>query len=150
MCGIEKNSRSTDPVEYGGGLQYAHPPLRKTLNVIFIHYADCGLSVSYLQMVDCHNFTHFFAVSLKVLKSSREQGVLSSGHCSRCSIICVSIVYADCLCWCSIVYAGVPLFMLIAVTNKPPDISLKILILHKNKGLHCDGPVKFAKCHFRV
>ena len=42
-------------------------------------------------MVDCHNFTHFFAVSLKVLKSSREQGVLSSGHCSRCSIVCVSV-----------------------------------------------------------
>ena len=28
-------------------------------------------SVSYLQIVDCHNFTHFFAVSLKMLKSSR-------------------------------------------------------------------------------
>ena len=49
------------------------------------------LSVSYLQMIDCHNFTHFFAVSLKVLKSSREQGVLSSGHCSRCPIVCVSV-----------------------------------------------------------
>ena len=49
------------------------------------------VSVSYLQMVDCHNSMHFFAVSLKVLKSSREQGVLSSGHCSRCSIVCVSV-----------------------------------------------------------
>ena len=50
-----------------------------------------SLSVSYLQMVDCHNSTHYFAVSLKVLKSSREQGVLSSGHCSRCFIVCVSV-----------------------------------------------------------
>ena len=38
------------------------------------------LSVSCLQMVDCHNFTHFYAVSLKMLKSSRDQGVLSSGR----------------------------------------------------------------------
>ena len=30
-------------------------------------------------------------MSLKVLKSSREHGVLSSGHCSRCSIVCVSV-----------------------------------------------------------
>ena len=49
------------------------------------------LSVSCLQMVVCHNFMHFCAVSLKILKSSREQGVLSSGHCSRCSIVCVSV-----------------------------------------------------------
>ena len=49
------------------------------------------LSVWYLQMVDCHNFMHFCAVSLKMLKSSREQGILSSGHCSRCSIVCVSV-----------------------------------------------------------
>ena len=42
-------------------------------------------------MVDCHNFKHFCAVPLKVLKSSREQGVLSSGHCSRCSIVCISV-----------------------------------------------------------
>ena len=26
-----------------------------------------------------------------MLKSSREQSVLSSGHCSRCSIVCVSV-----------------------------------------------------------
>ena len=50
-----------------------------------------GLSVSYLHMVDCHNFTHFCAVLLKMLKSSREQSVLSSGHCSRCPIVCVSV-----------------------------------------------------------
>ena len=49
------------------------------------------LSVSCLEMVNCHNFSHFCAVSLKLLKSSREQGVLSSGHCSRCSIVCVSV-----------------------------------------------------------
>ena len=49
------------------------------------------LSVSYLQMVDCHNFTHFFTMSLKVLKSSREQGVWNSGHCSRCSIVYFSV-----------------------------------------------------------
>ena len=42
-------------------------------------------------MVDCHNFTHFCAVSLKMIKSSPEQGVLSNGHCSRCSIVCVSV-----------------------------------------------------------
>ena len=42
-------------------------------------------------MADCHNFTHFFAVLLNVLKSSREQGVLSSGHCGRFSIVCVSV-----------------------------------------------------------
>ena len=30
--------------------------------------------------------------SLKMLKSSREQGVLSSEHCSRCSIVCVSVL----------------------------------------------------------
>ena len=42
-------------------------------------------------MVDCHNFTHFCAVSLKMLKLSQEQGVLSSERCSRCSIICVSV-----------------------------------------------------------
>ena len=48
------------------------------------------LSVSYLQMVDCHNF-NFCAVLLKMLKSSRKQGVLSSEHCSRCSIVCVSV-----------------------------------------------------------
>ena len=58
--------------------------------VIYEYKCHC-LSVSYLQMVDCHNLTHFFAVSLTVLKSSREQGVLSSGHCSRCSIVCVSV-----------------------------------------------------------
>ena len=46
------------------------------------------LSVLCLQIVDCHIFTHFCAVSVKILKSSREQGVLSSGHCSRCSIVC--------------------------------------------------------------
>ena len=49
------------------------------------------LFVSCLQMVDCHNFTHFFAVSLKTLKSSREQDVSNNGHCSRCSIVCVSV-----------------------------------------------------------
>ena len=49
------------------------------------------MSVSYLQMVDCDNFTHFCAVLFKMLKSLREQGVLSSGHCSRCSIVCVSV-----------------------------------------------------------
>ena len=47
--------------------------------------------MSCLQIVYCHNFTHFCAVSLKMLKSSREQGVLSSGHCGRCSIFCVSV-----------------------------------------------------------
>ena len=50
------------------------------------------MSVSCLQMVDCDNFTHFCALSLKTLKSSQEQGVLSSGHCSKCSIICVSVL----------------------------------------------------------
>ena len=50
-----------------------------------------SLSISYLQMVGCHNFTHFCAVSLEMLKSSRGQGVLSCGHCSRCSIVCVSV-----------------------------------------------------------
>ena len=54
------------------------------------HGAD-EMSVSYLQMVDCHSFSHFFAASLKILKSSGEQGVLSSGHCNRCSIVCVSV-----------------------------------------------------------
>ena len=49
------------------------------------------LSLSCLQIVDCHSFTHFCAVSLKILKSLREQGVLSSGHDSRCSIVCVSV-----------------------------------------------------------
>ena len=47
--------------------------------------------MSCLQIVDCHNFTYFCAVMLKILKSSREQGVLSSGHCSRYSIVCVSV-----------------------------------------------------------
>ena len=42
-------------------------------------------------MVGCHNFTHFCAVSSNTLKSSRKQGVLSSGDCSRCSIVCVSV-----------------------------------------------------------
>ena len=50
-----------------------------------------SLSLSCLQIVDCHNFTDFCAVSLETLKVSREQGVLSSGHCNRCSIICVSM-----------------------------------------------------------
>ena len=54
----------------------------------FLYYCR---SVSYLQMVNGHNFTHFFAVSLKMLESSREQDVSSSGHCSRCSIVCVSV-----------------------------------------------------------
>ena len=49
------------------------------------------MSVSCLHMFDCHNFTHFFAVSLKMLESLREQGVLSSGHCSRCFIVCASV-----------------------------------------------------------
>ena len=49
------------------------------------------LSVSCLQIADCHNFTNFCAVSSKILKSSREEGILSSGHCSRCSIVCVSV-----------------------------------------------------------
>ena len=39
-------------------------------------------------MVDCH---HFCAVSLKMLKSTQEQGVLSNGHCGRCSIVYVSV-----------------------------------------------------------
>ena len=42
-------------------------------------------------MVDCHNLTHFCVMSLKMLKLSLEQGVLSSGHCSRSSIVCVSV-----------------------------------------------------------
>ena len=50
-----------------------------------------GLFVSCLQMVNCHNFTHFCAVSLKILKPSPEQGVLSIGHCSRCSIVRVAV-----------------------------------------------------------
>ena len=55
-----------------------------------VNYLDC-LSVLCLQMIDCLNFTHFCAVSSKILKSSREQGVLSNGHGSRCSIVCVSV-----------------------------------------------------------
>ena len=42
-------------------------------------------------MVGCHNFTPFCAVSSKMLKSLREQSILSSEHCSRCSIVCVSV-----------------------------------------------------------
>ena len=54
-----------------------------------------AMFVSCLQMVGCHNFTHFCAVSLKMLKSSREQGVLSSGYYSRYSIVCVSVPQLD-------------------------------------------------------
>ena len=42
-------------------------------------------------MVDCHNFTHFCAVSLKALKSLQEQGVLSRGHCGRYSVVCIYV-----------------------------------------------------------
>ena len=56
-------------------------------------------TVAIMTEVTSHHmeYTHFYpdyswiTVLLTILKSSREQGVLSSGHCSRCSIVCVSV-----------------------------------------------------------
>ena len=39
---------------------------------------------------------------------------------------------------------------LVMITNKSPNIALRILISKKIKGLYGDSPVKFAKRHFRV
>ena len=93
---------------------------------------DC-LSVSYLQMVDCHNFTHFFAVSLKVLKSSREQGVLSSGHCSTCSIVCVSVPQ---------LHEGLPVWyphlIKFALVRPTPDLS-RLSVFHVGQGALLSG-----------
>ena len=84
-------------------------------------------------MVDCHNFTHFFAVSLKVLKSSREQGVLSSGHCSRCSIVCVSVpqLHEESPVW----YLHLIKFALVRPT---PDLS-QLSVFHVGQGALLPG-----------
>ena len=91
------------------------------------------LSVSYLQMVDCHNFTHFFAVSLKVLKSSREQGVLSSGHCRRCSIVCVSVpqLHEESPVW-------YPHLIKFALVRPTPDLS-RLSVFHVGQGALLPG-----------
>ena len=72
------------------------------VEILIVQSGQCGnsiptllypcQSVPCLQIVDYHNFTHFFAVSLKIRKSSRDQGVLSSGQCSKCSIVCVCVL----------------------------------------------------------
>ena len=92
-----------------------------------------SMSVSYLQMVDCHNFMHFFAVSLKVLKSSPEQGVLSSGHCSRCSIVCVSVPQ---------LHEGSPVWyphlIIFALAWPTPDLS-RLSVFHVAQGALLPG-----------
>ena len=84
-------------------------------------------------MVDSHNFTHFCAMSLKILKSSREQGVLSSGHCSRCSIVCVSV---------SQLHEGSPVwyFHLIkfALVRPTPDLS-RLSVFHVGQDASLPG-----------
>ena len=83
VCGSKKQDRQ---LQFNAILEQSLDEPSRVLNE-----SKTGLSVSCLQMVNCHNFTHFCAVSLKMFKSSREQGVLSSGHCGRCSIVCVSV-----------------------------------------------------------
>ena len=91
------------------------------------------LSVSCLQMVHCHNFTHFCVVLLKILKSSREQGVLSSGHCRKCSIVCVSAPQLN---------EGSPLWYLhlikFALVRPRPDLS-RLSVFHVDRSALLPG-----------
>ena len=100
--------------------------------MLYLILKEC-LSVSYLQMVDCHNSTHFFAVSLKVLKSSRVQGVLSSGHCSRCSIVCVFMPQ---------LHEGSPIWyphlIKFALVRPTPDLS-RLSVFHVGQGALLPG-----------
>ena len=94
---------------------------------------EACLSVSCLQMVDCHNFTHFCAVSLKTLKSLREQGVLSSGHCSRYSIDCVSVpqLHEGSPVWYSRLFK-------FALVRPTPDLS-RLSVFHVGQGALLSG-----------
>ena len=86
------------------------------------------MSVSCLQIADCHNFTYFCAVSLNMHKSPREQGVLSSGHCSRCSIVFVSLPH---------LHEGSPVWyphlISFALLRPTPDLS-QLSVFHVGQG----------------
>ena len=71
---------------------------------------------------------HFCTMSLKILKLSQEQGVLSSGHCSWCFIVCVSVPQLHE--WSLVWYSRLIKFALVRPT---PDLS-RYSVFHVGKG----------------
>ena len=76
---------------------------------------------------------HFCAVSLKILNSSREDGVLGSGHCSRCSIVCASVpqLHKGSLIW-------YPHLIKFALVRPTPYLS-RLSVFHVGQGALLSG-----------